>query len=441
MTEDFLLVLLALFLVLLNGFFVAAEFAIVKVRATQVEQIRKLKGWRGDILSRVHRQLDAYLSACQLGITLSSLGLGWIGEPAFAQLLEVPLRHLGIQDPETVHTVAFIVAFATISYLHIVIGELAPKSWAIRRPESVSLWTATPLFLFYWAMYPAIYLLNKSANAMLRKAGLGEPGHEHDLHYSPQELKSILHFSRALPEGPDTEMNTLLAHTLELRELQAADLMRRYADMVSISTDDSAADIRRLVQRHRYSRYPLLDAENQTVLGMLHIKDLLLEAPADLPQRLRTIARPLEWIHEDTPVLETLRHFRQGAPHFAIIRDHDGPVGFLTLEDILEAVFGEITDEHEQSREGTRRSIYWLKDGSLLVRGDTPVFQLERALGRSIAGSEDVSTAAGLVLARLDHVPKLGDRAEFEGFSMQVRRAERTRILLLRVELTSAKPD
>src|SRR3990167_8978009 len=193
---DFGLVLFALFLVLLNGFFVAAEFAIVRLRATKVEALAQAHGWRGHILRTVHNQMDAYLSACQLGITLASLGLGWVGEPAFAHLLEPLLAAIGIESPKLVHGIAFFTAFAIISYLHIVVGELAPKSWAIRKPELLSLWTAVPLYLFYWAMYPAIFLLNASANAILRIAGQGEPGPHHEHHYSRDELKLILHSSR-----------------------------------------------------------------------------------------------------------------------------------------------------------------------------------------------------------------------------------------------------
>ncbi|MBE1188311.1 DUF21 domain-containing protein, partial [Escherichia coli] len=160
----------------LNGFFVAAEFAMVKLRATRVETIAKQHGWRGAILRKVHNQLDAYLSACQLGITLASLGLGWVGEPAFAELLEPLLAMIGVHSDELIRGISFFTAFFIISYLHIVVGELAPKSWAIRKPELLSLWTAVPLYLFYWLMYPAIWLLNASANAILKIAGQGEPG-------------------------------------------------------------------------------------------------------------------------------------------------------------------------------------------------------------------------------------------------------------------------
>lgn len=218
---DFGMILFALILVLLNGFFVAAEFAMVKLRATRVEAIAHTNGWRGQILRTVHSQLDAYLSACQLGITLASLGLGWVGEPAFAHILEPMLGAMGVESAEVIKGVSFFAAFFVISYLHIVVGELAPKSWAIRKPELLSLWTAVPLYLFYWAMYPAIYLLNASANAILRIAGQGEPGPHHEHHYSREELKLILHSSRG--QDPSDQGMRVLASAVEMGELEVVD--------------------------------------------------------------------------------------------------------------------------------------------------------------------------------------------------------------------------
>jgi CBS domain containing-hemolysin-like protein len=197
MGNSALLLALALVLVLLNGFFVAAEFGLVKLRQTRVKAISRIYGLRGRILIKVHSQLDTYLSACQLGITLASLGLGWVGEPAFAALLHPFLDLVGIDTPRLVEGISIFVAFFTISFLHIVVGELAPKSLAIRQSEKVGVWTALPLYGFYWLMYPAIWVLNASANRILRLAGLdGTPGH--DAHYSAEELKLILRSAAAL---------------------------------------------------------------------------------------------------------------------------------------------------------------------------------------------------------------------------------------------------
>jgi len=412
-SENTLLLLFALFLVLLNGFFVASEFAIVKLRHTRVEELRKLHGFRGRILSLVHQKLDAYLSACQLGITLASLGLGWVGEPAFASLLETPLRLMGWDDdPETVHGIAFVFAFGTISYLHIVLGELAPKSAALRKPEALSLWTAVPLYLFYWAMFPFIWGLNASANWILRVAGLGEAGgHGHEVPYSNDELRMILHLSRAAADEDDNELNRMLAHTLELPKLHASDVMRNRRELVSIASDDSHAAVQRLLLLHRYSRYPYLDADSAEVKGVLLLKDIYPEGPGeDFHTRLKEHLLPIESVREDTPVAQLLRRFRVGAPHLAVVEDLDARVvGFVTMEDVLEAVFGEITDEHEKARASQiNREPQRLEDGSVLVRGDTPLFKLERELGETIPESETLSTMTGLLMERLGRMPTLG---------------------------------
>ena len=262
---DFGLVLFAFFLVLLNGFFVAAEFAMVKLRSTKVEAIASQHGWRGHILRTVHRQLDAYLSACQLGITLASLGLGWVGEPAFAHLLEPLFAALGVTNPVVIHGAAFAVAFFIISYLHIVVGELAPKSWAIRKPELLSLWTAVPLYLFYWAMYPAIFLLNASANAILRFAGQGEPGPHHEHHYSRDELKLILHSSRA--HDPSDQDIRVLASAVEMGELEVADWANSREDLVYIKRNAPLEELFGTLRRHKYSRYPVYDEASGEFIG------------------------------------------------------------------------------------------------------------------------------------------------------------------------------
>lgn len=444
--QDSLLLVVAFLLVVLNGFFVAAEFAIVKLRRSRVEDLANAHGWRGGMLRKVHDKLDAYLSACQLGITLASLGLGWIGEPAFAGLLEMPLHAIGIDNQEVVHSIAFVVAFAVISYLHIVLGELAPKSLALRRPETLSLWTAAPLYVFYWVMYPAIWFLNTSSNSLLKRLGLGgsATGHNSDAYYSPEELQVILHHSRRVTEGPEIEIKTIVAHTLELADLEAGDLMRPFRELVTLRSDDSYAEIRRTIQNHRFSRYVLLEAdadgetEDEKVLGLLHVKDILLEPGGDdVQSRLRRHIREVLEVRENESALEMMRRFRGGAPHLALVRDDDERlVGFVTMEDILETIFGEITDEHELGRQkSTDRRFVWLPDGSFLVPGDTPVYRIERELGREIeeAEDEDVSTVGGLIMSKLDRVPGEGDNAQFEDFAALVRRVQGNRVLLVKI--------
>lgn len=425
------LILFALFLVLLNGFFVAAEFAMVKLRATKVEAIAKEHGWRGHILRKVHNQLDAYLSACQLGITLASLGLGWVGEPAFAHLLEPLLAFIGIDNEAVIHGIAFFTAFFIISYLHIVVGELAPKSWAIRKPELLSLWTAVPLYLFYWAMYPAIYLLNASANAILRVAGQGEPGSHHEHHYSRDELKLILHSNRAL--DPANQDIKVLASAVEMSELEVADWANSREDLLQLEHSASLSEILDLIRRHKYSRYPVFDAEQGDYIGLLHIKDLLLALASDeqLAQHfdLTALLRPLERVPRHLPLNALLDQFRQGGAHFVLVEEGDHKVvGFLTMEDVLEVLVGDIQDEHRK----TERGILAYQPGKLLVRGDTPLFKVERLLNVDLDYIE-ADTLAGLIYETLKRVPEENEVLLIEDLQIVIKKMRGPKIVLAKV--------
>jgi CBS domain containing-hemolysin-like protein len=428
---DFGLVLFALFLVLLNGFFVAAEFAIVKLRATKVDALAEKNGWRGHILRTVHNQLDAYLSACQLGITLASLGLGWVGEPAFAHLLEPLLSAIGIESPKLVHGIAFFTAFFIISYLHIVVGELAPKSWAIRKPELLSLWTAAPLYLFYWAMYPAIFLLNASANAILRVAGQGEPGPHHEHHYSRDELKLILHSSRA--SDPSDQDMRVLASAVELGELEVVDWANSREDLVSLPLTAALDEVFSVFRRHKYSRYPILDDNSGEFVGVLHIKDLLLHLSLleMLPSALKLaeLMHPIERVGRHMPLSTLLEQFRQGGSHFALVEEADGKViGYLTMEDVLEALVGDIQDEHRKAERG----ILAYQPGKLLVRGDTPLAKVERLLGVDLDHVE-AETLAGLIYETLKRMPEEEEVLDVDGLRIIVKKMKGPKIVLAKV--------
>lgn len=427
---DFGLVFFALFLVLLNGFFVAAEFAMVKLRATKVASLAEHNGWRGRILRTVHNQLDAYLSACQLGITLASLGLGWVGEPAFAHLLEPVLAAIGVESPALVHGISFFTAFFLISYLHIVVGELAPKSWAIRQPELLSLWTAVPLYLFYWLMYPAIYLLNASANGILRIAGQGEPGAHNEAMYSRDELKLILH-SRRGQDPADQEMR-VLASAAEMGDLEVADWANSREDLVCLELNAPLHETLSDIRLHKYSRYPVLDEHGEFV-GLLHIKDLLLALTQfeSLPAHfdLEDLLRPLERVSKHMLLASLLEHFRKGGSHFALVEEGDGKiVGYLTMEDTLEALVGDIQDEHRKAERG----ILAYQPGKLLVRGDTPLFKVERVLDITFTELE-ADTLAGLIYETLSRVPEEGDVLDVDGLRITVKKMRGPKIVLAKV--------
>ena len=426
--NNLLLVIAALGLVALNGLFVAAEFGLVKLRQTKVQAIADSNGLRGRILGQVHGRLDAYLSACQLGITLASLGLGWIGEPAFARLLEPVFGWVGITNTSIIHGVSFVFAFFVISFLHIVVGELVPKTLAIRNPEKISLWTATPLYMFYWLMYPAIWMLNNCASAVLRFAGMAATnGHEDS--YSAEELKLILRSSHATDKVSQDEWK-ILAHMLEFTDLVVSDLMRPIGEVAAMFEDRSFQENMAVAYKHRFSRYPYFTQDKASVLGIIHLKDLFLKQQTeqtlgDLQQHLH----PVVTVSPNLPARDLFRRFRSGAPHFAMVGKQDRkPLGFITMDDMLSALVGQIKDEFRQSDND------WIlqEDGSLLGKGSLPLFTLERALGVSI-DSEDTNSVGGLIIHTLDHMPTEGQRIEFPSFAIVVEKMNGPRIVLLHV--------
>lgn len=426
MSNDVFLIFIALLLVLLNGFFVAAEFSLVKLRPTRVRAIARNLGWRGRMLAKVHTDLDAYLSACQLGITLASLGLGWIGEPAFAAILEPILANMGITNPKLIHGIAFFIAFFTISYLHIVIGELVPKSMAIRTSERVGLWTAAPLYSFYWLMYPAIWILNKSANRILIFFGL-QRGDGHDNHYSSEELKLILRSSNPNDKFSQAEWR-VLAQAIDFRELDVSDLMRPFHEAVVLSEDNSLEANLEQITQHRYSRYPYMDKKGH-VSGVIHIKDVFLALRKKGTLDIKELVRPVQLVRPDTPATELFRRFQKGAPHYTIVGYEDAtPVGFITLDNLLSALVGEIRDEFRQSQSEWTR----LDDGSLLGKGSLPITTLERTLGIDIESLE-ADTVGGLIMWKLGDLPEEGQKIEFSQFDVVVKKLNGPRIILVRV--------
>lgn len=423
-----MLVLAALLLVLLNGFFVAAEFGLVKLRQTRVRSMAKTSGLRGRLLFTVHQHLDTYLSACQLGITLASLGLGWIGEPAFARLLHPLFSLVGIDSEELIHGVSFFFAFFVISYLHIVVGELAPKSMAIRMPERVSLWTAPALYAFYWAMYPAIWSLNWSSNKLLKWIGLSA-GHGGDAHYSPEELKLILRGSHTGEKETRDEWS-IMAQVLDFGGLEISDLMRPINEVVAMYKGSSIEENMQTAARNRFSRYPYFDEDEETVLGMLHLKDLFLANQAGKPlDDLSKHLRQVEFVPPTMPALELFRRFRKGAPHFAIVGNRGSkPVGFLTLDNLLSALVGQIRDEFRQNEND------WtlLDDGTLIGKGSLPLFTLGSALGFDV-DSDEVESIGGLIMHKLGDLPVEGQKVEFDRFDAVVKKMNGPRIILVRI--------
>lgn len=424
---DAFYLLFAFLLVLANGFFVAAEFAIVKLRLTQAEELAVTHGLRGRVLRNVRTHLDAYLSACQLGITLASLGLGWIGEPAFARLLE-PVFEAVDADPEVIHAVSFAIAFSIISFLHIVLGELAPKSVSIRFPEQSSLWTAIPLFIFYWLMYPFIRVLNGSALLLLKLFGLDRVEEGEEAH-SAAEIRHVLMASHRHGELARTEAD-ILTRAIDLGELTAGDLMRPAREMVALDIAEGVNDNLETIRKYRYSRYPVFEDDRDQMIGLVHVKDLFAELRAHRKiELLRPLLRPFVRVEENTPATELLARFQGGASHFAIVYDELAHlIGFITMDHVTGTLLGGIKDEFDHLEPDWEPAA----DGSYIGAGSLPVYSLERLLDRDIP-SADANSVGGLVMNALERVPRNGDSVEFDGFRIEILTMRGPRVARVRV--------
>lgn len=414
---NFVLIILALLLVLLNAFFVAAEFGMVKLRNTRISIIKKSHGLQGRILFYIHEHLDAYLSACQLGITFASLGLGWVGEPAFAHLLKSVFSAVGINSVEAIKIIAFFFAFSLISFLHIVVGELMPKSLAIRQSETVSLWTAIPLYVFYWMMYPAIWFLNFCSNFFLKVVGLDKV-HPGEHFYSTDEIKLVLGASHLHGELTREEFN-MLEHTLEFADLRVTEVMRPYSEMVTLDISQSTDLIMKTIMETRYSRYPIYDPNKKEIIGIMHIKDLF-SAMYRLGkiEDIRDLIRPILKVHSRLPALDVLRKLREGMPHFALIYSKpENYIGFVTLDNLLHVLVGRIKDEFHKTRED------WVinSDGTIAAKGSCTLYSLEQALDQDIdIEDESIETLGGLIMKRLGRPATVGDEIHFDLFSVKV---------------------
>lgn len=423
------LIFIALLLVLMNAFFVAAEFAMVKLRQTRVDILKKKYGLRGRILAYVHQHLDAYLSACQLGITLASLGLGWIGEPAFAHLFQPVLQWLPISSKEVITFISFILLFSLLSFLHIVLGELIPKSLSIRRSEQISLWTAIPLYFFYWLMYPAIWVLNSCANFILRKTGLDKV-HRGEYFYSTAEIKLILNTSHLHGELTKDEAD-ILEHTLDFADLNVTEVMRPPEEMVTLSLAMSTQELIRLAMKHRYSRYPVYDKKNKQIVGVLHVKDLFAEWHDGKPVKtIHHLVRPILKVNHRVPAFQILRQFREGAPHFALVYKKQQLLGFVTLDNLLHVLLGRIKDEFHKTQDDWKTHA----DGSITIKGEASIFSLERALDREITVSDDdLETVSALILHQVGSMPAEKQVVEFDEFKAVIEKIRGHRMLQIRV--------
>lgn len=338
--------LLAVFLLLLNAFFVLAEFAAIKMRSSRVEELIQRGDTRARLVRHIQSNLDEYLSVCQVGITLASIGLGFVGEPVFARLIEPAFVWAGAASPVVTHSLAITVAYILVSYLHIVIGEQVPKLIGIRKPEAAALWTARPLELFRLFLWAPIQVLNHSANAILRCVGLAAK--LHDAGHTEEELRIIL--ARSQHTGLMSFRRLLfLENIFDLGDLVVRDAMRPRDTVKVLRVAAPWDENLRTIREFRFSRYPLIEGDLKKPIGILHIKDLLyLGSEAMAQADLKKLARPCFSAAEDTPLENLLADLQRRHGQAAIVLDRDGNwTGFITLEDILEEIVGTIGDEFE----------------------------------------------------------------------------------------------
>ena len=419
-------------LVFANGFFVAAEFALVGARRSKIDAMVA----RGDSRARTVRyaltHLDRYISGTQLGITLASLALGWLGEPALAALVDRAFVRIGLDIPSgAAHTTAAItIAFLTITFLHIVLGELAPKTLALIEPEGVSRWVARPLILFSRVMSPFIWLLNGAANLLLRPFGIrtmSEAGHVH----SAEELRLLV--VQAREHGTiDATDSAMLAGVFDFHQKRVRDVMRPRTEVIALPIDASEDEVRELVYQERYSRYPVFDETLDNIVGVFVAKDLLFHRGPEPFVLRRAIREPL-FVPDSRPAERVMDDLRKTRAQMAVVLDEfGGTAGILTLEDLVEEVVGDIADEYDVQ---SRRSIE--TEGVLELVGSMSLVDVRSDYGVKIPEGS-WSTLGGYVFSQIGRVAAVGDRVQFPDGELEVVAMDGRRVAAVRVHRARA---
>jgi CBS domain containing-hemolysin-like protein len=425
-------------LVLFNAFFVAAEFALVKIRETQLDTLVAKGHRRAKVARHIISNLNSFLSATQLGITVASLGLGWVGEPLFTRLLSPLLGRLGVQSETMLHSISFALGFSALTFMHISAGELAPKWFAIQKPIPVALSVAQPLRWFYIASYPFNWLLNQAARWLLRQAGI-EPGGESERAHSEEELRLVVSASQK-QAGATALGRDIVLNALDLRRRVARQVMRPRQEIIGLDTEGSIAECLEVAEKSRYSRFPLCEkGDLDKTLGAVHIKDLYaMRLKARSGADLTPAARKLIYVPETARLEKLLQFFLERKLHMAIVVDeYGGTMGMVTLENILEELVGQIQDEFDQEKPLMVRT----GETSWEVAGTLPLHELQELVGAPLQ-DEGVTTASGWVTQRVGGFPKVGDVVEAGLYQLRVEatdgmRVERLRVLKRQPEVNS----
>ena len=422
--EYVLPVVAVLVLVVLNGLFVAAEFALVGSRLSRLEKMAddgsKAAQWLVDLFKR-HAGKDSYIAVAQLGITLASIGLGMYGEPAVAHWLYDPLETVGI--PETAsHTVGFMVALSAITYMHVVFGEMIPKALALQAPENVSM-KLNPLMRSFSALFrPMVTVLNSIAFALMRLLRIPEPDKLLSLHTS-DELAIVTDESAHSGELGGLQRD-LIRNIFQLDRRPAEELMMSRSNIVAIDQSASPDEVANLIGAAQRSRYPVVDGDLDHVVGMLHIKDFIRADWLGTFTSLADLVRPLPVVAATTSADDLLEQFKQGSTHAALVIDEFGTtVGFVSLDDVIEEIMEDETSDLIKRH----------PDGSMTVDGETPLSDIREMLDDQVFDHEDIVTIAGLVLAHAGEVPSVGSSVDHGRYQLTVEQVDGRQITQVRI--------
>jgi CBS domain containing-hemolysin-like protein len=414
-------------LVLANAFFVAAEFALVGARRTRLDEMAKAGDRKARLARRAIQSLDRYISATQLGITLASLGLGWIGEPALARLIQGAFQWLPpIAEKIATHGVAVSVAFIIITVLHIILGELVPKALALLYPETVGSWVAAPLMGFAWVMAGPIALLNNTANALLKLMGLRPPGEKERLH-SPEELRMLVEQSE---EGGSLlkQDARLLEGVFEFSEKTAQEVMTPRTDMIAFQADLTVEHAAEEVAREKRSRYPVYTDSLDEIVGVVHAKDILSAMLSNPGQTLRSIMRPPLFVPGTREVEDVLADMKRLKVHLAVVLDeYGGTAGLVTMEDLLEEIVGPIYDEYDLQERPPA-----VPPGGTVLDGAMPITEFNTEHDAELSDA-DYTTLGGYLFGQLGRLPKPGDRVSAGPFTFEVLEMEGRRVKSIRL--------
>lgn len=432
MTLGLLYVVAVLVLVLLNGFFVASEFALVSVRRSRIATIAAHGNRSARRLLRLLDNLNAYISATQLGITMASLALGWIGEPVFAHLLEAPLR--GVVSDVTLHTISFTTAFTIITFLHIVLGELAPKTFALERAERVALVISWPMDAFYRIFYWPIRLLDWAGTRTVRLFGLHASG-DHASVYTEDELRHLVDIS--LNSGQlEPEQRQLLHRAFEFAEVGVREAMVPRTQVEAVSVTATLEQVRSVFLATGFSRLPVYQDRSDNLIGVVYRKDLDMGQVKHERFDLAKLLRPPAFVPESISAGEALKQMQSSRVHFAfVLNEHGGIEGILTLEDLLEEIVGEISDEYDQE---AKEQIV-VDQGSYVLDGMLAVRNANQQLGLELPENEGYTTIAGFLMAEVGKMLHEGDTVEYHGAVFRIERVDRWRIR--RVHFTPAPTE